>query len=473
MMNAIPRVFPWQTLLLSSILVAGIFGTRALSQNLETPRMASESPAEASFSGHELFTRGAYCWFADPRAVRNVNPATGSDKTYVGSIDTDGTLKALQYDATTGAQAEVILESNFQPDDHNNPTFLVLPDHRVMIFWSEHTAEPRFYYRVSLRPDDITELGERKVVSVEGHGNYTYPSPFWLSDSPDSFYLCWRGVKWHPTIARYSLPDDKGDIVNELPPTQIVQSTGARPYAKYSSNGKDRIGFAYTTGHPDNEVPNWLYYSELEVTTLDLFDVENQKLGNIASAPFPVSQATATGPLVVDNPPDFKNWVWDLARDTEGRPVIAMVRLTRDARSHDYYHTKWTGSEWTTTFLGHGGGWFHQNPRDAEKCYSGGLALDHENPQFVYVSLPTEGRHGNVYEIWRAEVGANGGLKEKIQITRNSEKNNVRPYVVKDSGPTDKIRVLWMNGDYYYWIRNNANPQGFPTRIMTGDVVAR
>jgi hypothetical protein len=426
---------------------------------------------ETQYSGAELFAKGAWCWFADPRAVRQVNAETGSDKTWLGCIDTDGVVKALQYDAVTGITTEVILDTEFQPDDHNNPTFLVLPDRRVMIFWSMHTAEPRFYYRVSKAPDDITEMGERKVVSVEGYGNYTYPSPFYLASAPDSFFVCWRGVRWHPTIARYSLPDENGDILQEIRPTQIVQSSAARPYAKYDSNGHDRIYFAFTTGHPDNEMPNWLYYAELDVNTFELYDVTGERLANVEESPFRFGHATASGPLVVDNPVDFKNWVWDLARDASGFPVIAQVRLTPDARSHNYFHSAWTGSEWRNTFLAHGGGWFHQHPRHAERCYSGGLALDHGRPDTVYMSVPTKGRFGNVYEIWQATVTRDGTV-EKRQLTQNSEKNNVRPYVTLNSDPTDRIHLTWMNGDYYYWIVNRENPLGFPTRIMRHDVGA-
>ncbi len=421
---------------------------------------------DMSYNGSEIFASGAYCWFADPRAVRHVNPETGSDKTYVGSIDTDGTVKALQYDAVTGERTEVVLDTDFQPDDHNNPMFLILPDNRVMIFWSRHTVEPRFYYRVSRQPDDITGMSDRKTVSVEGFGNYTYPSPFYMEDAPGSFFLTWRGVRWHPTIARYSLPDENGDIEKEIEPTQIVQSTAARPYAKYDSNGKDRIYFAFTTGHPDNEMPNWLYYAELDINTFDLYDVTGEHIANVAETPFSFGHDTTEPPLVVDNPTGYKNWVWDLARDSADNPVIAQVRIMPDARSHNYFHSAWTGSEWRNTFLSHASGWFHQNQHNAERCYSGGLALDHGDPGTVYMSVPTEGRHGEVYEIWKAEVGADGEV-EKTQITRHSEKNNVRPYVVLDSEPSDRIHVTWMHGDYYYWIVNRDNPLGFPTAIMT------
>lgn len=122
---------------------------------------------------------------------------------------------------------------------HDNPTFLILPDERVMIFYSRHTDERCFYYRISREPGDITTLGEEKKIITEN--NTTYPSPFILSDDPDHIYLCWRGIGWHPTIAKLSLPDKKDNINVEWGPYQLVQSTGARPYAKYTSNGKDKI----------------------------------------------------------------------------------------------------------------------------------------------------------------------------------------------------------------------------------------
>lgn len=40
----------------------------------------------------------------------------------------------MQYDFKKKKQEEVLIRSYFQPDDHNNPTFLVLPDERIMIF---------------------------------------------------------------------------------------------------------------------------------------------------------------------------------------------------------------------------------------------------------------------------------------------------------------------------------------------------
>lgn len=135
----------------------------------------------------------------------------------------------------------MLIRSYFQPDDHNNPTFLVLPDERVMIFYSRHTDEPCFYYRISQVPGDITTLGEEKKILTKD--NTTYPSPFILSDDPEHIYLCWRGIRWHPTIARLSLPDENDEVQIDWGLTRWCSPRGAsvcqilfqreRPYHVY------------------------------------------------------------------------------------------------------------------------------------------------------------------------------------------------------------------------------------------------
>ena len=219
--------------------------------------------ASGNLTGAPLAAEGAWCWFADPRALHYENESGTINASYVGYIDVHGNIRAVQVDFLTGERSEVLVRSAFQPDDHNNPTFLVLPDERVLIIYSRHTDEAAFYYRVSRKPGDITMLGEEKRIATDH--NTTYPSPFILSDDPGHFYLCWRGLGWHPTIARFTLPDELDDVEADWGPYQMVQSTGARPYAKYCSNGKDKIYVAYTTGHPDNEYPNWLYFNVVDL----------------------------------------------------------------------------------------------------------------------------------------------------------------------------------------------------------------
>ena len=414
--------------------------------------------------GYQVAAEGAWCWFADPRALHYENKEGTINKTYIGYIDIHGNIKAMQYDFQKKEQEEVLIRSYFQPDDHNNPTFLVLPDERIMIFYSRHTDEPCFYYRVSRIPRDITTLGEEK--RIETKNNTTYPSPFILSDDPEHIYLCWRGIGWHPTIAKLSLPDGKDEVDVVWGPYQIVQSTGARPYAKYMSNGKDKIYLTYTTGHPDNELPNFLYFNYIDIKTLQLTDVRGTVLSTIADGTFKVNKtgdyAKQYPSTVVDNPSE-RDWVWQIASDRNGNPVIAMVRISDNKESHDYYYAKWNGHEWKKTFLINAGGHFHQTP-NLEKCYSAGMAIDPSNVNEVYCSLPVEGKYGKVYEIVRFIMSEDGEVISKEAVTKDSQLNNVRPYMIPASEGTP-LRLTWMYGNYYDWIVSLQHPQGYSTGI--------
>ena len=75
----------------------------------------------ASSQVYEVTSEGAWCWFADPRALHYENEKGTINKTYIGYIDIHGNIKAMQYDFKKKRQDEVLIRSYFQPDDHNNP----------------------------------------------------------------------------------------------------------------------------------------------------------------------------------------------------------------------------------------------------------------------------------------------------------------------------------------------------------------
>jgi len=416
------------------------------------------------YEGNVVSPEGAWCWFADPRALHYENTAGTINSTYIGYIDVHGNIKATQHNFLTGKNNEVLIRSYFQPDDHDNPSFLVLPDERVMIFYSRHTDEACFYYRISKKAGDITSLGaEMKIVTVD---NTTYPSPFIMSDDPTHIYLCWRGINWHPTIAKLTIPDAQDNLSIVWGPYQIVQSTGARPYCKYKSNGKDKLYLTYTTGHPDNEYPNYVYFNYIDINSLQLKDISGTVLSTIASGVHNVNKTTyptSYPNAVVDMPTDQRDWVWQTTLDTDGLPAIAMVQISNDKLTHNYYYAKWTGTAWRKTFLANGGGKFHQTA-GLELCYSGGMAIDDSNPNIVYCSVPVVGAGGTVYEIMKYTIGTDGAITATEQITTNSTLNNVRPFLVANSSASP-LKLVWMHGNYYDWIVSSSQPQGFPTEI--------
>ena len=428
--------------------------------------------AADNFSSNIVADEGAWCWFADPRALHYENAAQTINATYIGYIDVHGNVKATQYDWVKHRKTDVLIRSYFQPDDHNNPTFVVLPDERVMIFYTRHTDEPCIWYRISQKPGDITALGEEKRLATAN--NTTYPSPFILSDDPEHIYLCWRGINWHPTIARLTMPDGNDDCKFDFGPKQIVQSTGARPYAKYQSNGKDKIYVSYTTGHPDNEMPDWLYFNVIDINKGNgpiLRDLNGKQLSIINNGTFNVnktdSYASSYPATIVDKTANIRNWVWQIALDKDEHPVIAYPHIDNAKTSHVYWYARWNGTAWKNTWVQYAGHAFHQNWNQTERCYSGGMSLDPDNINDLYLSIPTKDGQYNkdgVYEIWKYTIDDEGQVAGSEQITHNSEKNNVRPFVIPGS-KNSPMRVAWMNGDYYYWMVQKAYPKGYPTAI--------
>ena len=434
--------------------------------------MCGAAQSSATYAGHIVADEGAWCWFADPRAIHYENEAKTINATYIGYIDVHGNIKATQYDWLTGRKTDVLVRSYFQPDDHNNPTFLVLPDERVLIIYSRHTDEAAFYYRISRRPGDITVLGDEKRIATAN--NTTYPSPFILSDDPTHWYLCWRGINWHPTIARLTLPDENDNVSFDFGPKQIVQSTGARPYAKYQSNGKDKIYLTYTTGHPDNEMPNWLYFNVIDINHGNgpiLRDIKGTELKKVQDGAFNVNKTTDYANkypyTVIDKSDNIRNWVWQITLDKEENPVIAFTHIDNAKTSHVYWYGRWTGTEWRRTWVQHAGHAFHQNWNSTERCYTGGMAVDPDNINDLYLSIPTTNGtfdKDGVYEIWRYTIDDEGNVAGSEQITHHSQKNNVRPFMLPGS-VNSPMRLAWMNGDYYYWIVKQGYPLGYPTDI--------
>ena len=434
--------------------------------------MLAHAQGTESFSSKVVAEEGAWCWFADPRALHYENEAGTINATYLGYIDVHGNVKATQYDWKTGRKTDVLIRSYFQPDDHNNPTFVILPDERVMIFYTRHTDEAKIWYRISRNPGDITALGEEKFLATAN--NTTYPSPFILSDDPTHIYLCWRGIGWHPTIGRITMPDANDDCSFDFGPKQMVQSSGARPYAKYQSNGKDKIYLSYTTGHPDNEMPDWLYFNVIDINHGDgpiLRDIKGTELKKISEGMFYVyktdSYASSYPNTIVDKTANIRNWVWQIALDKDENPVIAYPHIDNAKTTHVYWYSRWTGTAWRNTWVQYAGHAFHQNWNSTELCYSGGMTLDPDNINDLYLSIPTKDGSYNkdgVYEIWKYTIDDEGTVAASEQLTTGSAKNNVRPYIIPGS-KNSPLRLAWMNGDYYYWMVKQGYPKGYPTSI--------
>src|SRR5215210_160997 len=114
-------------------------------------------------AGATIADIGAWCWFADPRAVEYQGRAVFGWVADDGSIMV-GDQNGVRYPLAPG----------FQRDDHDNPSFYIRRDGRLTAFWSAH-AGPQVFYRTTTDAT-LTGWGPTRQVPLAA-GMYTYPTP--------------------------------------------------------------------------------------------------------------------------------------------------------------------------------------------------------------------------------------------------------------------------------------------------------
>jgi hypothetical protein len=158
-------------------------------------------------------------------------------------------------DHRTQSREIFTLKERWDVDDHNTAAILVLPDKRLMVFYARHNKRG-LYCRRSIRPEDITAWEDE--VTVLDAPRLTYSNPVYLK-SEQTYYVFFRGETWKPSFCTSK------DGRSWSPPQVLVQDAGReardiRPYVKVVSDGDSTIHFAFTDGHPRNEIHNSLYY---------------------------------------------------------------------------------------------------------------------------------------------------------------------------------------------------------------------
>lgn len=393
---------------------------------------------------HTLTSDGAWCWFSDPRGVR------AGDNTFIGWVNSDGDIVLSAWHHRSGKLDTTVIQKQLEVDDHDNPSILVRDDGRILVFYSKHgTGKFPIILRVSENPGDISAFGpEQRLVlndtlsyPSDYRNAYTYTNPYQLSGENNRIYLFWRGMGNKPNV---SYSDDYGTTWAPgkimIHPQDIYAHR--RPYLKVASNGTDKIHLAFTDGHPHREPQNSIYYAYYQKGAF--YTVEDSKICDFESLPFAPRQASVVYDATKTNE---RAWVWDVAEDQSGHPVIVYARFP-DNKDHRYYYARWDGDNWLNVELCSAGKWFPQTQEgkeEREPNYSGGLVLDHSNPSVVYLSREING----VFEIEKWSTDDGGKSWESEPVTRNSVLDNVRPFVVRNSKEGDGPHVVWMQNRRY------------------------
>jgi hypothetical protein len=301
------------------------------------------------------------------------------------------------------------------------------------------------YYRISRRPEDISSFGpeQRVGVNTAGSAGYTYANPIYLSAEKRT-YLFFRAANSKPAV---TWSDD--NLKTWSQPETLVTGGTVRPYAKFATNGVDKIVMAFDNGHPRNVPNNSVYalsYHDGILSTMNGTPVASMGgRSNQLLVPDPPVRVQSIQPLYNGSGSDGRAWVQDIELDPHGNPVILFGSYPGPHGLEQHYHyARWTGTSWVQTDFTQAGGTIDASGDEPD--YSGGMSLDPNDVSTVYASREI----GHEWELqrWHTKDGGTT-FGPPMNITADSNVKNVRPVV--PHGPPGEIKVLWMAGTYGNW----------------------
>lgn len=362
-----------------------------------------------------------WTWFHDPRAIRV------DDVTYLTWAATDGIYVGAYHHDTELLDAFRLHTPQSDPpeDDHNVAAVGIRPDGRLLVAYSDHN-DTAMRVRVSTNPGDVTSWSAEQQVAI---GGVTYPNLIHLS-AEGRWYLFYRQNEGYGDARppAFVISDDDGATWSGEQQLATAE-VGERPYVKVASNGFDRIHFLITDKHPqrgDASVFHFWYAGG------QWFDSAGADIG-----PLPVEHASMT---LINDGTVVNSWVWDIALDGAD-PVIVYATFPAED-DHRYHYGWWTGSQWETSEIVAGGDTIA--PGTTEPLYSGGLALNHDDPNVVYLSRQIGIPDWHI-ERW---VTSDGGRTWDSEILVSDGKN-MRPVGVRGGPET----VIYFGGVYLHFTK--------------------
>jgi len=287
----------------------------------------------------ELLTRdGAWCWFSDPRAVYYRG---GKEQIYFGYINSIGDVCIGSKDLESRQLKQFVLHDTLEVDDHNVPSILMLPDGKLLAFYTEHNGN--VYLRKSANQEDISSWEEARIIASETeHYNYCYSNPVQLTEEKGRIYLIGRKVgptrsfdNWWQYM-KYS--DDEGQTWSD--DIVLLDNQGRKnpPYLKVATDHQSRIDFLFTDGHPKigSDVSVYHMYYDQGV----FFQTNGDTLAAMDQLPIPIASVNKIYDASKTN---IRAWIWDIVLDG-GQPVITYARYPT-ADDHIYHYAYWQNGE--------------------------------------------------------------------------------------------------------------------------------
>ena len=390
----------------------------------QVPAATARAPVDVDQLGD-----GAWSYFGDPRALHHIG---GLHRTYTGWTDRAGAVVVAAHGPRY--EAHTVVAHLGRVNDHSNPSLLMRPDGRLMVFYSRH-AGGAMLYRIATAPESISGWGNERVVTTNSLGGrgYTYPNPVLLKNQ---LFLFWRGGNWQPTYSKI-VGGDRWARARTV--VRVPGTPRQRPYVKYAPDGRGRMLMAFNAAHP-REGDSSLYFASFNRRE-SLFRANGRRIARRSRLPIRPRQADLVHSM---GRTGLRSWVQDVAATRSGRPVIVYA-VFPSPRRHQYRYARWNGRRWRHHIIVRNAGPSISSVR-FERFYAGGITLDHSDPSIVYLSR----RVGKVNEIERWRTRNGGRTWSRTKITSNSPTDNIRPIAPRGLHPGES-EILWLRGHYGHY----------------------
>ncbi len=407
--------------------------------------LLSSNSAKAQNKIGTLTQDGAWCWFSGPRAIYRHK---GNKEIITGWVTKDGTLQASSLNLETNHKQIQTLRPKFDKDDHANPAFVELHNKDVLMFYTKHFDHKVWAHRLSANTASLEfgkttghDIYDEEELKSYPHKRITYANPIALSKENNRIYCFGRWTGFKPNV---TWSDDNGQsfLKSKVFITNIPFNGKNRPYVRYYSDGKSKIHILFTDGHPRNEPLNSVYYACYENGAF--WKANGTKICDMNNIPFEPEDASLVYKATEEN---GRAWVYDIAEDKKGHPVILYARYPEEEK-HLYHYAIFDGKKWIDNKICNAGKWFPQTPEgktEPEPHYSAGMIFNPLAPNIIYLSRDVNG----VFEIEKRKTSNKGKSWKITSITQNSVYDNVRPVVPKNMKKGDIPMVLWMVNKKY------------------------
>lgn len=376
----------------------------------------------------------AWCWWTRPRLVQV------GDLLHTGAIDSRGQVVVATVDVGTGAVQRHVL-ARIEDDDHNNPAVVVEAGRPVVAFYSRHEVDDALRFRVSTRPDDISQWHPERVLTFGGETTYAQVHP--------------RGCELHLftriAVTRWGYRRSPDWAATWEPARDLLAfDTDQEVYVATTLLADGTTVRLAVSGHPKeyNNRPEHNVF----VCTIDLgtgaiaLPSDGRVVANLDGTGLPLSQHDLE--LIHACPADRSVNLFDVGDGPDFEVGFVSKIKGDDATVDAQYHvTAMRAGEWSTETVCAAGTTFGYIPAG---CYVGGVAFPHRSPGGqVFVAREAAGE-------WFLERWDRDGVTwQPHRLIGPSATRLARPWAVTgarpdDGGPDVVALSLERYGDSYF-----------------------